>query len=201
MKGLSLRDERGIAVLLMALIMIPLLLAVMAGSSTFVTSVTSADVDMQEAVAFACKAAALNVVQAAQARGEIRIDSARAHAAFRDTLARNMGLNTATLRPLSNSLCASSPRYWLVVYNGYNDFKGAFGARYYCFDGRTVSESPFPYTGFPAFFAVSQTGITSGKGGVFTVCLETPGVVALVECEAKRIIGDIRGTKSIKAQR
>jgi hypothetical protein len=197
-KGLIL-EERGVAALFAVLIMIPLLLAVISGSSGLVASVTGTDVDMQEAVAFACKSAAASVHPAAQARGCVRIDSALAHATFRDILARNMGLSADTLDPLPDSLYASRPRYWLVVYNGYDDYasSGAFGARFYHFNGSAVSEGSLPYNGFPAFFAVSETGIVSGSGGTFTVRLDSPGVVALVESEAKRVIGK----EPIRAQR
>lgn len=203
MKGWTrrlLRDERGFATGLIFLILVGLLIAVITGSASSVQSVTVSDVDLQEAVACAVKAAAMSVSAESQAEGKPRIRSASAHAAFRDALARNMGLDPATLVPLPGSMYAAAPRYWLVVYNGYDDYAasdGAEGARLYCFNGSTVSESGMAFFGFPAFFAVSSSGIVQGSGGVFTVELRSPGAVALVEAEAKKIVGDV----SIRAQR
>lgn len=199
MRGLSLKlkEERGIAVLIVALLLIPLILAVLEAESSSDTSVYAADVDLQEAAAFAAKSAAGSVLGAAQANGVIRVDAAAAHASFRDTLARNMGLDPATLAPLSGSPYASAPRYWLVVYNGYDDYAPqAPGGTLFYFDGSTAVQSAFPYSGFPAKFAVSPTGIASGAGGTFTATLESPGAVALVEADARKVVG--RGTLSVQ---
>lgn len=202
MKGWTrrlLRDERGFAAGLIFLVLVGLLIAVITGSASSVQSVTVSDVDLQEAVACAVKAAAMSVSAESQAEGKPRIRSASAHAAFRDALARNMGLDSASLAPLPGSMYANVPRYWLVVYNGYDDYAsdGAAGARLYYFNGSAVSESGLSYAGFPASFAVSGSGIVSGPGGTFTVELRSPGVVALVEAEAKKIVGEV----PIKAQR
>lgn len=192
-------DERGFAAGLIFLILIGLLVAVLAGSVSTVQSVTVSDVDIQEAVASAAKAAAMSVSTKSQADGKPRIRSAAAHAAFRDALARNMGLDPTGLVPLSGSMYAEAPQYWLVVYNGYDDYAsdGAKGACLYWFDGSVVRESSLSYTGFPVSFSVSSSGIVRGAGGTFTVELNSPGVVALVEAEAKKIIGDV----PIRAQR
>lgn len=199
MKGFVLRDERGAAVLMIALILIPLLLAVMVGAVGMVSAVTSADVDLQEAVAFAAKAAAMTVSPASQAAGTPRIRAADAHLAFREILAENLGLDSSTMSGLQGSFYAKPVKYWLVVYNGDDTYAsdGAVGARLYYFDGSAVSETGLAYWGFPVTFAVSSTGITLGAGGTYTVQLDTPGVVALVEAEAKKIAGDVPA----KAQR
>lgn len=200
MRGLLLsllKEERGFAVLVAFLILAPLLLAAIEGLSGMGTAVFTADVDVQEAAAFAAKAAAMQVTSRSQADGKPRIDTSRAHAAFRDALARNMGLDPVTLAPLPGS-AYSSVRYWLVVYNGYDDYasEGVYGARYFQFDGTTAIESGFPYAGFPAKFAVTSTGILSGPGGVRTVTLESPGVVVLVDAAAKRVFG--QGTVAVQ---
>lgn len=195
MKGSILRvfrSEKGFAVIIVFLLVMPVLLAAIEGVSAFSTAVFTSDVDLQEAVAFAVKSAASSVVPEAQADGKPRIDTVRAHMAFRDTLARNIGLDPAALTPLTNSAYNKAPTYWLVVYNGYDDY--AFGAKLFYFDGTNVAESGFPYGGFPAKFAVSSTGITSGSGGMRTVTLESPGAVALVSVEARKIFG--QGTET-----
>lgn len=198
MRGL-LRDERGFAAAVALLIVVPLLLAVLAAAVGAVHSVSVSDVDLQEAVACAAKAAAMSVEPASQAAGTPRVATALAHSAFRSELARNMGLDPATLAPLPGSFYARAPRYWLVVYNGYEDYspRGAYGARLFYFDGSAVSEQALPASGFPASFAISPSGVSPGSGGTYAVTLESPGAVALVEAEAKKIVGDV----PVKAQR
>lgn len=198
-KAYLLRNEKGFAELVVFLVLAVLLIAVIAGSATSVQSVTVSDIQVQEDAASAVKAAAMCVAPRSQADGKPRVQSAAAHAAFRSALAKNMGLDPTTLAPLSSSYCAKAPRYWLVVYNGYNDYAsdGAEGAKLYYFDGSTVSESALPYSGFPMDFAITSTGIVEGSGGTFTVELNSPGAVALVEVEAKKLIGNV----IIKTQR
>ncbi|MGB9886802.1 MAG: hypothetical protein ACPLRW_07390 [Moorellales bacterium] len=193
MRGLNLKGERGAAALVIALILIPLLIAVMAGSVSMVCSVTSSDIDLQEAAAFAAKAAATMVGPGSQAAGAPRIRAADAHQAFRRVLADNLGLDPSTMSGLSGSFFAGAVRYWLVVYNGDDQFasEGAVGARLYWFDGSAVTETGLSYSGFPAAFAVGPAGITQGAGGVYSVELDSPGVVALVEADVKRVAGDV----------
>jgi len=193
-----LSDERGFYALLWVLIAAPLLLTALVSASGVYTSVYTADVDAQEALAFAVKAAAMQVLPAAQAAGDRHIYPPGAHAAFRAALAANMGLDPSSLQPLNGSPYASAPKYWLVVYNGSDKYsaQGALGARMYTFDGEAVTESAFPYSGFPAYFAVSDSGVASGSGGTRTVKLETQGAVALIEATAKRVLG--QGTITLK---
>lgn len=188
----ALGDERGFYAILWVLITAPLLLTALVSASGIYTAVYTADVDAQEALAFAVKAAAMQVLPAAQAAGDRHISSSGAHAAFRAALAANMGLDPSTLQPLSGSPYASAPKYWLVVYNGDDTYsaQGALGARLYSFNGSAVTESAFPYSGFPACFAVSDSGIVSGSGGTRTVRLETQGAVALIEVTARRVLGE-----------
>jgi hypothetical protein len=198
-----IRDQDGFAVIVMFLILIPLLIAVIVGSTGFVNSVTVSDVDLQEAVACAVKSAAGTANEESQAEGIPRINNEQAHELFRDTLARNLGLDPLTLAPLENSAYAKAPSYELIVYNGYDDYalNGAEGAKLYCFDGSTSTETSLSYSGFPVSFAITQSGITPGitlgAGGAYTVELESPGVVALATVEARKIVGNV----PVKAQR
>jgi len=173
----------------MLLILFPLLILITSSSISMVNTVTVSDIDLQEGVAVACKSAAMRVSGQAQAKGIIRISPANAHESFRQGLAQNLGLNQSTLEPITGQY-ACKPKYWLLVYNGYADHEPR--ARLYYFDGSTVVESDLPASGFPASFAITSTGITSGAGGNYTVELSTPGAIALVEIEASRIAGDKR---------
>ncbi|MGI9862539.1 hypothetical protein SDD30_14255 [Moorella naiadis] len=176
---------------MMLIIILPMLLLFMVGIVTSTQVVTESDISIQEGVALAAKAAAETVNPVSQANGTPRINSDGAHNAFRYVLARNLGLDQNTLAPLANSPYATPPRYWLVVYNGDDTYSssGAQGARIYVFDGSNAASSSLPYTGFPAYFSINSSGITTGQGGIATVMLPTPGVVALVEIKAKNILG------------
>lgn len=187
----TLEDERGFYGVIFTLVAVPVLLAALVSASGMFSSVYTSDVDAQEALAFAVKAAAMQVLPAAQAAGDRHISSAGAHGAFRAALAANMGLDPSNLQPLAGSPYASAPKYWLVVYNGDDRYasQGALGARLYQFNGSAVTESAFPYAGFPARFAISDSGIVSGSGGTRTVKLDTQGAVALVEVSARRVLG------------
>jgi hypothetical protein len=165
----------------------------MSGAVSVVSSVTASGVDLQEAAAFAAKAAAATVEPSSQAAGNPRILSAAAHDSFRRVLAGNLGLDAATMAGLSGSFWSGPVKYWLVVYNGDDAYApaGALRARLYRFDGSAVTESDLAGSGFPARFAVGPSGITVGPGGTYAVELSSPGVVALVEGEIKRAAGDV----------
>lgn len=179
------------AVLMAFLIIMPVLLLAMTGASGMFTAVYTADVDAQEAAAFAAKAAASQVEPTAQAAGFLYIHAQRAHDSFRNVLAANTGLDPLTMQPLQGSPYWSI-KYWLLVYNGTDAYSayGAPGAKLYRYDGSVVTESNFTYAGFPASFSISDGGIVwGGGGGVRSVTLETPGAVVLLEVSAKRVLG------------
>ncbi|SMB96518.1 hypothetical protein SAMN00808754_1523 [Thermanaeromonas toyohensis ToBE] len=190
MRGRILKDNRGFAVLMVFLLLVPMLLLAMEGMVNLNTAVTVSDVDLQEAVAFAVKAAAMQVTPASQASGHPRINAERAHAAFREILAKNLGFDPNTMVPLPG-LSYASVRYTLVVYNGYDDyvFENAPGAKAFRFDGAVGTEYGFPYSGFPATFTVTPADILWGSAGGRMVTLPSPGAVAVVEAEAKKILG------------
>ncbi len=185
-----LKDEKGYAFVLAFLLLSAVLLAAIEGATGNAQAVETADVNLSEAVSVAAKAAAIQVTPASQAAGEPRVGAAAAHSAFRDALARNIGLDTTTLAALPG-LPYTRIAYWLVIYNGYDDYayEGAPGARLYYYNGSSAVESGFPYSGFPARFALTSSGIASGAGGDRTARLDSPGAVALVELEARKVFG------------
>jgi hypothetical protein len=188
-----LKSQEGAAPL-MLLILFPLMILLTTSAISMVNTTTVSDIDIQNGVAVACKNAAMRVNSQAQAKGIIRIDPANAHESFRKGLAQNLGLDQNTLAPITEQY-VKKPKYWLLVYNGYADY--GHKARLYYFNGETTVESNLPANGFPASFAITSNGITSGAGGSYTVELKTPGTIALVEIEANRITGE----KTIIAQR
>jgi len=182
--------KNGFAVVVLFLIVLPVMLAAMVGITEIVHTVSTADIDAQEALAAAVKAAAGSVDGLSQASGEPRIDAELARETFRKALADNLGLDS-NLNPLENSAYENSPSYKLLIYNGDSKY-GVTRAVLYSFDG--TSETCYygvPGSGFPQEFSVSGNNITAGRGGDFTVKLKSPGVIAVIEIEAKQILGDV----------
>ncbi|MHB1126953.1 MAG: hypothetical protein ACYC2T_08350 [Bacillota bacterium] len=194
MKGLT-RDERGTATVWM-LVFVPVLLTAMLFLIAQTQAVTGADIDLQEGLNSAVKAAAMQVTLDSQAAGTPHINTANAHTAFKYELARNLGLNPTTLVPLPGSMVAEAPDYALVVYNGDGDFVGS-GARTaykYSFQGGLLSSGDLIASGFPQTFSVTDNNISLGTGGSVTVTLgsaveKRPGVLAVVKEKQARIMG------------
>lgn len=182
-----LKDNSGIAAPIIFIIAIPMMFLLLSSSIQITNTITTSDVSIQESVAIAAKNAASAMNTEAQAKGIIRINTGAAHDNFRQALIANLSLDSS-LEPTTESF-SSAPKYWLLVYNGYEDYTGVKKACVYNFDGNTLTESNFSVGGFPKEFAIDSTGIKSGVGGDYTVELETPGVIAVVSVETKRIIG------------
>jgi hypothetical protein len=158
-------------------------------------TVTVADIDIQENLANACKAAAIQINDASQANGApvikgALVDNLNAVTAFETSLAYNLRLtNDGTLTPLPNTHYLTPPKFWLLVYNGQNSYE--YTCDYYYFDGtnlNTMSISAPP--NFPATFYASTTGVNT-TGGAYKVILNTPGVVAVIQIEKKRVLGNV----------
>jgi len=186
----ELTRKNGFAVVVLFLIVLPVMLAAVVGITEMAHTVGAADIDAQEALTVAVKAAAGCVDELSQASGEPRIDAELAREAFRKALAENLGLDSE-LNPLENSSYKSPPPYKLLIYNGDSKY-GVTRAVLYSFDG--TSETYYygvPGSGFPQEFSVSSGSITAGPGGDFTVKLKSPGVIAVIEIEAEQILGDV----------
>jgi len=180
----SLLDERGMVMVVLLLIVVPLMVAGILLTAEHPRSVHGADVDLGQAVAEAVRAAAMCVDDASQAHGDPRVDPDRAHATLRYILARNLGLSDTTLEPLEGSGMLSAS-YVLVVYNGDNAWVP--GAREYAFAGGTCSERDLTSGGFPETFAVEPDGITRGSGER-AVTLDAPGCVAVVRATVRPVL-------------
>jgi hypothetical protein len=153
--------------------------------------VTVSDVDVQESLASACKAAAGQISDASQANATPRIKSANALSAFENSLEYNLRLDR-TMTPLPNTHYLNPPQFWLLIYNGYSDFAydGADLADYYYFDGANLNNESISASGLPSTFYASGTGINTSSGD-YEVNLSSPGVVAVVQIQKKNILGDV----------
>ena len=102
-----------------------------------------------------------------------------------------MGLNEPDLTPLAGS-SIQQPDYVMVVYNVDDTFAstGAELARKYVFDGGSLSSSALFPAENPPSFVVSNTNITLGDVGTITTTLEKPGVVAVVNADMQKAMGN-----------
>ncbi len=167
-----------------------MLMLIITASIEITDTVTVADVDVQENLASACKAAASQISDASQANATPRIKDANAVNAFESSLEYNLRLDS-TMTPLPNTHYLSPPQFWLLIYNGDSDFAsdGANLVDYYYFDGTNLNTEPLSApSGFPAVFYASTTGVNT-SGGAFEVTLNTPGVVAVIQIQKKNVLG------------
>lgn len=194
-----LKNQDGFIYALALLLIFPMFIFTITAVINISTSSISGDIDIQEGLALACKSAAMQLDSTAQAKGLIRINSVKASEQFKKALARNLNLNETTLAPNANSYYTDKIEYWLLVYNGYNDFSSSDcrPAIIYHFDGEVTTTSNVNYSGFPCQFGISDAGIVIG-GGARTTALQSPGVVAVAKVECKRIGG---GDKRINMRR
>lgn len=185
-----LRDERGVATLLM-LIVVPVLLMVLVAVIVQTQVVTGSDIDLQRGLENAVRAAAMQVTEDSQAAGTPKIHAARAHAAFRKKLASCLGLDEASLTPLPGALYKTAPGYVLAIYNGDGRFasSGCPAGYRFSFTGGVPAGGEFAGAGFPCDFGVTESNIFPGGGGVINVSLDSPGCVAVVSAELTEIAG------------
>lgn len=186
------RDERGSG-LLVVLLLLGLLASMMIWRLDLSATVTHTNVDLQEALDRAVKAAAAQVSDRSQAEGNPHIVTAQAHETFRKVLADNLVLSEVTLEPFEGSPLAAAPAYSFVVYNGDEAYAahGSQGAYRYDFDGRSLSSYPVVGYGVPQCFAVRDLGTDVGAGGVFNVTLDAPGCVVVARAPIKTSQGPV----------
>lgn len=176
--------------MLWVLIAAPLILLAVTYSLSTVQAVTVSDVDLQQAVELATKAAAMQVTEESQAEGSPSINASSAHMVFRDIISDNIGLNP-DMTPKSGSMAGSALEYVLLIYNGNDTFAPEAPAGYqYSFIGSFLNEQAIPGTGFPATFSVDKGSVAAGEGGSIEVILESPGVIAVANFTTKEIIGN-----------
>lgn len=167
-----LRNQKGNAVTIAFLILIPLI--VLAGIATLehTRAVLGSDLDMQQAANDAVRSAALCVDPLSQAHDTPMIVPDKAHEAFRYILGANLG-----------NECFDNIEYTLVVFNGKNHFGLPEGR---IFSSQNPSGSDFSGT-LPQEFGISGLNITPGGSGINTE-LVLPGCVAVVKSKLKPLI-------------
>ncbi len=170
------------------IILLPLILVFTAFTISVTRTTTVSDVNVQQTVALAAKAGCMAVSPMSQANADPRVKCDDAHNNFRWALQKNLGLD-ANMNPLPGSPLKSAPDYVFVVYNGddtyLNDNAGT-GVRY-TYSGGTLSTTSLIPFGFPAQFALSSLSAGQGAGGSFTVTLDRPGTIALINAKGAQV--------------
>ncbi len=194
------KDQEGAAIAIFFVILIPLLFTALIGIITFTNAVTNSDVTVQESVAISSKAAAMAFNTTAQANGIISINTDvtkypnnNAHSNFQKSLCETLGLED-DLTPNTEAF-TDKPEYWLLVYNGYDDYTGCARAKLYHYNGTTTTQD-LSSTKFPATFSISESGIVAGDGAnaKYKVELETPGVISVVKIDASNVVNKSTST-------
>jgi hypothetical protein len=186
-------DQDGAAIAIFFVILIPLLFMALVGIVTFTNAVTNSDVTVQESVAISSKAAAVAFNTTAQSAGIIRINTDQAHENFKKSLCESLGLKE-DLTPNTEAF-TDKPEYWLLVYNGYDDYTGCACAKLYHYNGTTTTQD-LSSTKFPVTFSISESGIVAGDGAnaKYKVELKTPGVISAVKIDASNIVNKSSST-------
>jgi hypothetical protein len=184
-----IKDEGGFIYVLALLIIFPVCILCTTALINTGNLITAGDIDSQEGLASACKAAAMQLDTEAQANGLVRIRSDGAHEQFRVALMENLGLEDdgGTLKS-AGGMYEGSIDYVFLVYNGYDDYKmeGCESYKLYA-NGDSMN---FDYTELPRTFSIKEGAILNSEDGDQTVTLETPGVIAVIKAECVRIGGD-----------
>lgn len=177
----------------MVLLATPVIMLLLLYRLEYSKAVSDTELDFQESLKKAVKAAAHQVTDRSRAEGDPRIHSNNAHDAFKLMLAENLKLDPVSLTPLEGSPLAAEPIYSLVIYNGDGKYEntGAQAAYQYDFNGSSLSSYPLSGVGFPQQFTVSDFGISYGTGGTFDITMETPGCIAVMKIHLKTITTDI----------
>lgn len=200
-------DSRGLGTF-MGLLSLGVLVLLFVSVIRISQSVTGADIDLQEGLADALKAACQQVEPRSEADGYPLVETQKAHEAFRYTLALNLNLDPVTLEARPNSIIKGIPNYSFVVYNGFDyyqdetyiggpggalDSTGAKAYTRFIFNNGVLARDDLPEPGFIPNLASNwpKTFDINDENGnkVFSVKLPNCGVVGVIDAEVNQILG------------
>ncbi len=186
-----LKNQQGIGVIVIFLITIPILILMCIATLGIGYTIESSDMDLQESVAEASKAAAGCVDEVSQAKGELKINTPRANEIFKNSLVANLGLD-------ENMECTTGKyvgklQYTLLVYNSVapGDDKGELVNQVYMYHDNTEGNYPIYFAIFPKYFRINGLNINVApymeetKGDIE---LDSPGVIAIVQVKQKDVV-------------
>lgn len=189
-KGLSLTimlkrilsNEKGNAITILFLLLVPLLLTFMIATLDHSRSVYGTDLDLQQALNDGCRAAAMQVEPYSQAIGDPVIVPEKAYIAFKDVVSSNLALQDMTVT--EDSPISSIDYYFLVPVNDvemllYSDEypDGTLVAGDVDFNGLTITYDDKLY-------------IEAGEK-TFTVNVINPSVIAVARANLRPILGNL----------
>lgn len=171
----KLKSEKGNALTVAFLIILPLIVIFTIASLEHSRAVIGTDLDMQQALNDACRSATLCVDPLSQAYNNPMVDPEKAHEVFKNVLASNLGLNN-DLSPQDASLIKDI-NYRLVIINGENDYGILQGKAY---PSEIEFETTLPYT-------ITQDDL--GLEKEINIELDSPGCIAIVTATLVPILG------------
>ena len=178
--------NQGFAVTLLFLILIPVIFFAFISIMEITNVVQAGDMDMQEGMVLATKASAEQVDMTYHSRNMFFVNPAQAINIYQKMIAYNLGLDEATLAPITDQYI-SPPRFCLLVYNGLN--VGNLANKKYYFNGTVLTNSSFSQVGFPKTFIIQDLDILIGAGED-AITLSEPGVIAVMQIDQKNLLGD-----------
>ena len=212
MKGLLIEfkkmsgNESGFAFTVMFLLLIPVLVFLMISSTEIARTERATNETLQQALSNAVKDAAHMVDEESQAMGEPKIDYEKAYNRFVESLSYNLLLlnndydgSLNIEGPSDVSSITGNLKYWLLIYNGDDKYKGYK-------DGKVVSYAYFTNendyyefiideseTGFPKQLYVTQDGFSDESG--ISITLKSPSVIAVITTNINPVVSDKEGKK------
>jgi hypothetical protein len=171
----KLRSEKGNALTVAFLIILPLIVIFTIASLDHATAVFKADLDIQQALNDACRSAALCVDPLSQAYNNPMLEPDKAHEVFKKVLASNLGLNEDLT--LNDTSSIKDINYRLFIVNGENDYGILQGKMY---PSEMEFETSLPYT-------ITQDDL--GIEEEINIKLDSPGCIAIVTATLEPILG------------
>jgi len=160
-----LKDQRGAAITVLVLLLIPFLLIGIFATTDFTKTVHDYDVNLQVGVSEAVRSAAFMVDKSTLAQGKPLINHTEAHNAFKKIL-------------FSRTPEDEIGNYTFVVYNGYGQ-----GGEVFTYRKGNPTESTTISDSNDVVFSVTVDDILYGSGEV-AVTLTEPGCIAVVELKS-----------------
>lgn len=192
-----IKNEKGFAYTAMFLFLLPLILFLSISSTEIKRAERATNETLQQALSHAVNNAAHMVDKESQAMGQPHIDYERAFKTFADTLSYNLTLidyQTAGDTADDASSITKDVTYWLLIYNGDDNFKGYKGGKvasyaYYTnekgYDECFVDDSVI---GFPKDIDISDSGFVKTDRSIQTA-IERPSVIGIIQTNVKSITG------------
>ncbi len=172
-----LKSEKGNALTVAFLIILPLIVIFTIASLEHNRAVIGTDLDMQQALNDTCRSAALCVDPLSQAYNNPMLEPDKAHAVFKRVLSSNLGLND-DLSPKDTS-SIKDINYRLFIVNGENDY-GILQGKMYPYPAEMEFETSLPYT-------ITQDDL--GIEEEINIKLDSPGCIAIVTATLEPILG------------